>query len=78
MIEDVEELIDLGFDDGTDSTPIASYRIQEADKPLYVLVMKVECQLKSGFRYIKELLLQSHNYKIMEAFTQLESNSITI
>ena len=74
MIEDVEELIDLGLDDGIASTPIASYRIQDTDKSLYVLVMKAECQLKNGFRYIKELLLQSHSHKIMEAFTQLESN----
>ena len=37
--------------------------------------MKAEGQLKNGFRYIKELLLQSHNYKLMEAYTKLSQTT---
>ena len=78
MIEDIEELIDLGLDDGLDSRPIASFQVKECGKPLYVLVMKAECQLKNGFRYIKELLLQSHNFKLMQAFDKLAESNIAV
>jgi hypothetical protein len=78
-IEAIEEVMDLGLDDGLDSTPIASFRFKDSDKaPLYVLVMKAESQLKNGFRYIKELLLQSHNSKLKEAYDKLEANGILI
>ena len=79
MIETVEETNDLGLDDGLDSQPITSYSLRNSDKPpLYVLVLKAESQLKNGFRYIKELLLQSHNFKLMDAFDKLQANNIPV
>ena len=68
----------MGLDSGLDSKPLASFLFRESDKPLHVLVMKAECQLKNGFRYIKELLLQSHNFKLMEAFDKLQADNIPV
>ena len=45
--------------------------------PYYALVMKAEKQLRNGFRYIKERLLQGHNDKLMRAYdllTKVDNN----
>ena len=44
----------------------------------YVLVIKAEKQLRNGFRYIKELLLQSHNFKLMQAYDALAEANVKV
>jgi hypothetical protein len=59
----------LGLDDGIENIkPIESWKFEQVGEPCYVLVMKAEKQMRNGFRYIRELLLQGHNHKLMEAF----------
>ena len=44
----------------------------------FVLNTTVRQKLVNGFRYIKELLLQYHNYAMYEAYTKLEAKGIKV
>ena len=44
----------------------------------YILNLKDQAQLKNGFRYIKELLLQLHNYEMYKAYINLKQNNAKI
>ena len=44
----------------------------------YVLNVSEKKTLINGFMYIKELLLQYHNFKMYEAYTTLSDNSIKV
>ena len=62
----------LGLDDGVDMIgKVESWKFEQVGEPCYVLVMKAEKQMRNGFRYIKELLLQGHNHKLMQAYDLL-------
>ena len=47
--------------------PCISVKFVHRGDPYFVLVLNVEKQLRNGFRYIKELLIQGHNFKLMKA-----------
>ena len=44
----------------------------------YVLNLKDKAQLQNGFRYIKELLLQYHNFKMYQDYYKLRSNGVKV
>jgi hypothetical protein len=44
----------------------------------YVLNLKDKAQLQNGFRYIKELLLQYHNFKMYQDYSKLRSNGLNV
>lgn len=44
----------------------------------YVLNLKDKAQLHNGFRYIKELLLQYHNFKMYQDYSKLRSNGLNV
>jgi len=68
-----------GLDDGLDPVgTVVSCKYRGKDNLYYVLVLKAEKQLKNGFRYIKELLLQSHNFKLMQAYDALTEANVKI
>ena len=46
---------------------IVSFKFVHRGDPYFVLVLNAEKQLRNGFRYIKELLIQGHNFKLMKA-----------
>lgn len=77
-IEHVEQIDDLGLDEGLDVKPTSSIKFQSVGQPFYILVIKHECQMVDGFRYIKELIMQMHNNKMMSAYDILTSNDIEI
>ena len=52
-------------------------RIHEGDT-YFVLNTTVREKLVNGFRYIKELLLQYHNYAMYEAYTKLEEKGVKV
>ena len=52
-------------------------RIHKGDT-YFVLNTTVRQKLVNGFRYIKELLLQYHNYAMYEAYTKLEAKGIKV
>ena len=70
-IEDVSEILErspLGLDDDCEMIgSIVSFKFVHRGDPYFVLVLNAEKQLRNGFRYIKELLIQGHNFKLMKA-----------
>ena len=44
----------------------------------YVLNLKDKAQLQNGFRYIKELLLQYHTFKMYQDYYKLRSNGVRV
>ena len=58
-----------------------SLEIREYDsegESYYVLNLKDKAQLQNGFRYIKELLLQYHNFKMYQDYYKLRSNGVDV
>ena len=47
-------------------------------KSYYILNLKDKAQLKHGFRWIKEILLQYHNFTMWEAWWKLRKANITV
>jgi hypothetical protein len=50
----------------------------EDSKKYYILNISDKAQLKNGFRYFKELLLQFHNFKMFTDHSVLKNNGIKI
>jgi hypothetical protein len=79
-IEDVSEVLErspLGLDDDCDMVgSIVSYKFVQKGCPYYVLVLKAEKRLRNGFRFIKEMVLQEHNFKLMKAYDSLASAGV--
>ena len=44
----------------------------------YILNLKDKAQLQNGFRYIKELLLQYHNFKMYQDYYKLRNNGVRV
>ena len=75
----------VGFDDGVYQRFVVIdgvvhiQRDAEIDETkYYVLNVSDERCLSNGFRYIKELLLQDHNYRVYEAYETLKENGIGV
>ena len=69
----------LGIDEGIENPhPIVSWNFRQVGDPCFVLVMKAEKQLRNGFRYIKEVLLQGHNHKLMQAYDLLADVGVQV
>ena len=47
-------------------------------KCLFILNLSAECSLNSGFRYIKELLLQHHNFYLSKCWNVLKENGVDV
>ncbi len=79
-LSSVFEKSPLGLDDGLDvpTECTSCFKYEHVGDPYYVLVFKAEKQLKNGFRYIKELLLQSHNFKLMQAYDRLDEAGVKV
>ena len=93
VIQKIEERVEVKpfFDHGLDygiepldppsddeAEELTSHLFVTVGAPLYVLVRKAQQQLKNGFRYIKELLMQHHNHKLIDAFDMLRANGIDV
>ena len=50
----------------------------EDEKKYYILNVSDSATLKNGFRYIKELLLQHHNFKMYSDYKKLIDNGIDV
>ena len=74
-IEDVSEIfvrIPFGLDDGCVALgPVISVMFEHRGGPRFVLAPKAERRLRSGFRYMRELLKQAHNLKLISAYDVL-------
>ena len=76
----VVERSELGLDGGLngDTTCTSCFKFEQVGSPVFVLVLKAEKPLKNGFRYIKELLLQSHNFQFRAAYGKLEEAGVMV
>lgn len=78
-VKTIHEASPDGLDDGVEPCgDVVNIKFATQGEPYYVLVIKNERQLKNGFRYIKELLLQSHNFKLMQAYDALTEANVKI
>jgi len=78
-VKTICEASPLGLDDGIQNlTPIESVKFRCAGIPFYVLVLQAQAQLKNGFRYIKELVLQTHNSRMRKAYHLLKQEGIQV
>ena len=62
--------------DGMEKTWVTT--IKKVGNPYYVLNVSKQTTLQNGFRYIKELVLQHHNYKIHYDIQNLNKNNIKV
>ena len=70
----IEEEVEIG-DDLHHSWHSSTETEQEA---YYILNLKDKAQLKNGYRYIKELLLQQHNFSMYKAYFKLKDAGISV
>jgi hypothetical protein len=74
-------LLDVGInmDDDDDNDEFAVNNISTPTlKELYVLNINKSATLTNGFRYIKELVLQRHNYFMNKSYKKLKEQNITV
>jgi len=57
---------------------ISEFKYIEKGKTLYVLNLTAKQMLVNGFRYIKELLMQHHNFFINESYNKLRTHGIRV
>jgi len=67
--------LDFGLDD---VNPIKTTDWIEDETKYYILTVSDSASLRNGFRYIKELLLQHHNYKMYQDYNILISKGVEI
>ena len=74
--EVVEQQYDLYF--GLDIEPNTNSKWIEDEQKYYILNVSDCATLKNGFRYIKELLLQHHNFQMYRDYQTLTANGIDV
>ena len=78
-----EEVVETDFDpldkgiNGMDASGSTITNDVEVGR-YYILNIKDQCDLTNGFRYIKELLYQYHNFKIYNDFNKLQNAGINV
>ena len=75
--------IDCKVEDGKTYYSERGEKYRETEKisntaKYYVVCLTNQRKLMNGFRYIKELLLQGHNFNMYEAYEKLKANSIKV
>ncbi len=79
--EDVEgELQANQLDKGLEDAEMATTKSSKPTgaKRLYILNISAQAELTNGFRYIKELLMQHHNFYLNKCWQLLEDNDIKV
>ena len=72
----VQETIEVERDKVEFSTTVNSY--EDELKIYYILNLKDKAQLKNGFRWIKEILLQYHNFTMWETWWKLRNAQVSV
>ena len=71
--------LDFGLDSDYETPQIQYKEIWDTDaKSFYVLNISDEKTLTNGFRYIKELLLQTHNFRMHSDYMKLKEQNIDV
>ena len=86
-LKNIAEALDCQDDCGGKLHKITEQEVMEDDEGIYegdevrkhyILNIKDTAELVNGFRYIKELLLQQHNFTMYEAYNKLRRNDINM
>ena len=88
MFKNISAAVDCQDDYGGKLHKITEQEVMEDDeggiyegdetRSQYILNIKDTAELVNGFRYIKELLLQQHNFTMYEAYNKLRRNNISM
>jgi len=74
--------LDKGLDNtdwwDPDDNTIYKNELIETGHVLYVLNISAECNLNNGFRYIKELIMQHHNFYLNNCYKILKKNDVEV
>ena len=73
--------LDRGIkDDENDDDISLSRRVEfhETDDKIYILNMEAKASLHNGFRYIKEMLVQYHNFNLNKAYEKMIEKDIKV
>ena len=54
------------------------YTAEEEQASYYILNLKDTSRLRNGFRYVKKLLLQHHNFRMCQDYSKLYQNGINV
>lgn len=68
----------LEYDDEETTLILKEQSINEDGELYFVLNVSKQTSLQNGFRYIKEILLQHHNFKTYSDFKLLNENEIKV
>ena len=74
LTEFVNEMIETEYDEGGFKTE----EYENEKESYYILTLKDRAQLKNGFRYIKQLLLDYHNFKMYEDYYKLRKALVSV
>ena len=80
IVSKCPEMITECDDEGGATTTYYGFDEDEWDvkASYYILNLKDKAVLRNGYRYIKELLLQHHNFKMNQDFKTLITNNINV
>ena len=70
----IEEEVEMGHDKEHSWT--SSFETEQ--EAYYILNLKDKAQLKNGYRWIKEILLQYHNFSMWEAYWKLRDAGVSV
>ena len=71
-----EEVLDDPLDVGLEY--MVTLTAEDDNKRYYILTKTEEAELENGFMFIKELLLQGHNFKMYDAFKKLTEANVNV
>ena len=74
IAEFVNEMIETEYDEGGFKTE----EYENEKENYFILTLKDRAQLKNGFRFIKELLLNYHNFKMYEDYVDLKKALVSV
>ena len=68
-----------GEPQGVEDAPmIYTNELVETGRNLFILNLSAEASLTNGFRYIKELLMQRHNFYLNSSYELLTNNGVDV
>ena len=74
LTEFVNEMVETEYDEGGFKTE----EYENEKESYYILTLKDRALLKNGFRYIKQLLLDYHNFKMYEDYHKLRKALVSV
>ena len=61
-----------------DDVPVRGVEVIDKKNKYYIVSKTGERKMTNGFRYIKELLLQNHNFDMYDSYEKLKANNINV